>query len=106
MIDSATNERFFESQTSGLNPQLKNIVIDLRSFVTSLGTNVIEEIRPHRIVYAKSINFRTFLDIRPEGDHIELKLTAGRGASNSYHIADDRDIPLIKEEIQRTYSQL
>ena len=34
MIDSATNERFFESQTSALNPQLKNIVIDLRSFVT------------------------------------------------------------------------
>jgi len=106
MNDSGANDGFFESQTSGLNLHLKNIVIDLRSFVTSLGTNVIEEVRPHRIVYAKSINFRTFLDIRPEGDHIELKLTAGRGASNSYHIADDRDIPLIKEEIQRIYSKL
>ena len=99
-------KNFLKVRHTGCNPQLKQILIDLRSYVTSLGTNVIEEIRPHRIVYAKSINFRTFLDIRPLGDHIELKLTAGRDASNSYHITDDRDITLIKKEIQKTYSQL
>jgi hypothetical protein len=106
MDDSDRNEKFFDSQTHGLQPQLKQILIDLRTYVTSLGKNVIEEMRPHRIVYAKSINFRTFLDIKPLGDHIELILSAGRNASNTYHITEDQDMNLIKKEIQKIYSQL
>lgn len=50
----------FESHLSGLEENAKALLLGLRDFVKSLGSNVIEEIRPHRIVYAKSLTFRTF----------------------------------------------
>ncbi len=58
----------FESHLEKLKEPARTILVDLRKFVVSLGNNVIEEIRPHRIVYSKTLNFRTFLDIQPIGD--------------------------------------
>jgi hypothetical protein len=56
----------FENPLEGLEKQTKTSPLDLRNFVKSLGENVIEEVRPHRIVYVKSLTFRTFLDIQPK----------------------------------------
>ncbi|MDQ3873443.1 MAG: hypothetical protein M3258_07535 [Thermoproteota archaeon] len=58
----------FESHLEKLKEPARTILVDLRKFVVSLGNNVIEDIRPHRIVYSKTLNFRTFLDIQPIGD--------------------------------------
>jgi hypothetical protein len=55
----------FENHLEGLEEEPKTSLLDLRNFVKSLGNNVIEEVRPHRIAYAKSLTFRTFLDIQP-----------------------------------------
>jgi len=52
----------FENPVEGLEEQAKTSLLDLRNFVKSLVNNVIEEVRPHRIVYAKSLTFRTFLE--------------------------------------------
>ena len=40
----------FESHLEGLEEEPKTSLLDLRNFVKSLGNNVIEEVRPHRIV--------------------------------------------------------
>ena len=48
----------FETHLERLEEPAKTIMIDLRSFVKSLGGNVIEEVRPHRVAYAKTMNFR------------------------------------------------
>ena len=58
----------FETHLEGLEEATKTLLISLREFVKSFGNNVIEEIRPHRIVYAKSLTFRYFLDIQPRKD--------------------------------------
>jgi dimeric dUTPase (all-alpha-NTP-PPase superfamily) len=54
----------FENHLEGLKEETKSLLLDLRNFVKNLGDNVIEEVRPHRITYAKSLTFRTFLDIQ------------------------------------------
>ena len=54
----------FESHLEGLEEETKKILIKLREFVKSIGNNVIEEIRPHRIVYAKSLTFRYFFNFQ------------------------------------------
>lgn len=64
----------FESHLSGLEEQTKALLLELRNFVISLGSNVIEEIRPHRIVYAKSLTFRTFLDMQPRNDSLIISI--------------------------------
>ena len=70
----------FETHLEGLQEPAKTIMLDLRSFVKSLGANVIEEVRPHRVAYAKTMNFRTFLDIMPAGDSLVLSIRYGRAA--------------------------
>ena len=49
----------FETHLEGLTEPARTIMLDLRNFVKSLGGNVIEEVRPHRVAYAKTMNFRT-----------------------------------------------
>ncbi len=55
----------FENHLEGLQEETKTSLLNLRNFVKGLGNNIIE-VRPHRIVYAKSLTFRTFLDIQPK----------------------------------------
>lgn len=70
----------FEIHLEKLSEPVRSILVDLRGFVKSLGTNVIEEVRPHRVVYAKTMNFRTFLDVEPAGDSLALSIRYGRAA--------------------------
>ena len=60
----------FENHLEGLEEEIKASLLDLRNFVKSLGNNVIEEVRPHRVTYAKSLTYRTFLDIQPRKDSL------------------------------------
>ena len=68
----------FQSHLAGLEEQTRGLLLDLRIFIKSLGDNVIEEIRPHRIAYAKSLNFRTFVDIQPKSDTLIISIRRGR----------------------------
>ena len=54
-----------ENHLEELEEEGKSLLLHLRNFVKNLGNNVIEEVRPHRITYAKSLRFRRFLDIQP-----------------------------------------
>jgi len=68
----------FESHLERLKEPARTIMVELQAFVKSLGSNVIEEVRPHRVVYAKTINFRTFLDVEPAGDSLVIQIRFGR----------------------------
>src|SRR4051794_26434551 len=68
----------FESHLEGLEGETKTLLLNLRDFVKCLGNNVIEEIRPHRIVYAKSLTFRTFLDIQPRNNALVISIRKSR----------------------------
>lgn len=97
----------FESHLSGLEENVKALLLELRDFVKSLGSNVIEEIRPHRIVYAKSLNFRTFLDIQPRNDRLIVSIRKGRAENPANHIARSRqEIEGLKHDIEETYKTI
>src|ERR671918_124071 len=76
----------FESHLEKLKEPVRPIMVDLRKFVISLGSNVIEEERPHRIVYSKTMNFRTFLDIESTTGYLFCILPE----INSLHLASDK----------------
>lgn len=61
--------------------QIQSLFDSLREFCFSLGDNVIEDVRMHRIVFCKSITFRWFVDIEPEKDSILLKIQRSRKES-------------------------
>lgn len=50
----------------------------LRQYCMSLGGNVVEDVRAHRIVFGKSLSFRWFADLEPENDSIIVKIQRNR----------------------------
>ncbi len=87
-----------------LNLEFQKILKDLREFTKNLGENVIEDIRPHRIVYSKGIVFRSFLDIQPLNDKIVIIVKKNRDKKEQYTIKTvDENIDDIKKEINDAY---
>src|ERR687887_2260933 len=97
----------FENHLEGLEEETKTSLLDLRNFVKSLGDNVIEEVRPHRIAYAKSLTFRTFLDIQPRKDSLTISLRKSRNESTTDHTAKtEQDIENVKPQIAEAYEKI
>ena len=97
----------FESHLTGLEEQTKTLLLDLRNFVKSLGSNVIEEIRPHRIVYAKSLTFRIFLDIQPRNDCLMISVRKGRTEPATPHtVKSVQESEDIKHQITEVYNTI
>ncbi|MCY1154010.1 MAG: hypothetical protein MOP50_490 [Nitrososphaera sp.] len=99
----------FESHLEKLKEPVRPIMVDLRKFVISLGSNVIEEVRPHRIVYSKTLNFRTFLDIEPTtgGDSLVLSIRCGRGTPPvSLMVMTIEDAERAKKQIAEAYQKI
>ena len=69
----------FESHLANQKEPARGMMLELRAFAMSLGPQVIEEVRPHRVVYAKTLTFRTFLDVEPAVDQVDGLLPARHG---------------------------
>jgi len=52
----------------------------LRAFCLSLGPNVVEHVRMHRVVFGKSMAMRWFADISADGGAVTVRLNMGRRA--------------------------
>jgi predicted transport protein len=97
----------FETHLERLREPAKTIMVDLRKFVLSLGVNVIEEVRPHRVAYAKTMNFRTFLDIEPASDSLVVSIRYGRAtppATVTIRTAEDAEN--AKRQIADAYQKI
>jgi hypothetical protein len=97
----------FESHLSSLEQEPRQILLEIRDFVKSLGSNVIEEIRPHRIVYAKSLTFRTFLDIQPRNNALVISIRKNRAEPASVNtIQSSLQSADIKTQIAAAYTSI
>lgn len=97
----------FDTHLAGLEEQTRQLLLTLRTFIKSLGDNVIEETRPHRIAYAKTFNFRTFVDIQPRNDSLVISVNRGRNEPTSTHVVDSPSkLEAIKKQIADSYSTI
>jgi hypothetical protein len=97
----------FEDHLTGLRGDIREILLDLRNFVKSLGNMVIEEVRPHRIVYAKTLNFRAFLDIQPKDNGLAIVVKYGRGKpENAFLISNGKDLEAVKSQISQAFQDI
>src|SRR6187200_3311935 len=97
----------FDTHLVGLEEQTRQLLLSLRTFIKSLGDNVIEETRPHRIAYAKTLNFRTFVDIQPRTDSLVISIKKGRNEPTSTYVVDSPSkLEAIKKQITDSYSTI
>ena len=97
----------FEDHLKDLREDTREMLLELRRFVKSLGDMIIEEVRPHRIVYAKTLNFRAFLDIQPKDDGLAIVVKHGRGKpENAFLISSERDLEAAKSQISQAFRDI
>jgi hypothetical protein len=97
----------FESHLEGLEEEIKTLFLGLRNFVKSLGSNILEDVRPHRIVYAKTLTFRTFLDIQPRNDSLMISVKKGRIEPPTIHtVKTAQELEHIEFEITEAYKRI
>ncbi len=97
----------FDAHLINLHPDQRKILIELRNFVRSIGDNVVEDIRPHRIVYSKTLAFRNFLDVRPAIEELIIATRKNRKEIPVIHkIFNKQDLEKLKEEIIRVYENI
>lgn len=108
MFSTRPSNITFENHLEKMKEPIKPIMVDLRKFVTSLGSNVIEEVRPHRIVYSKTLNFRTFLDIEStDGESLKLSIRHGRGIPPlSLIVMTAEEVACAKKQIAEAYHKI
>ncbi len=75
------NKRSYDDFKKNLSPLIQPLVDSIREFCLSLGENVLEDVRMHRVVFCKSISFRWFSDLEPEKESVLLKVQRDRKES-------------------------
>lgn len=97
----------FDSHLANHNDEMKTLLLKIRDDVFSLGDKVIEEVRPHRIVYAKSLTFRYFLDIYPRPMDLVVSVKRNRREpAREYIIRNYDEWKNISGEISTAYKEV
>ena len=65
-IISFGNKRSYDDFKKQIPVSVLPLFDSIREFCFSLGENVVEDVRMHRVVFCKSMTFRWFADIEPE----------------------------------------
>ena len=77
-IISFGNKRNYEDFKKQIPSSVLPLFDSIREFCFSLGENVIEDIRMHRVVFCKSITFRWFADVEPQKEGVIIKIQKNR----------------------------
>lgn len=77
-IISFGNKRDYEDFKKQIPSSVLPLFNSIREFCFSLGDNVVEDIRMHRVVFCKSITFRWFADVEPQKEGVIIKIQKSR----------------------------
>ena len=77
-IISFGNKRNYDDFKKQIPNSVLPLFNSIREFCFSLGENVIEDVRMHRVVFCKSITFRWFADVEPDREGVIIKIQKSR----------------------------
>ena len=101
------NKRTYDDFKKQLTPQIKPLFDELRNYCLSLGKNVVEDVRMHRVVFGKSMIFRFFADIEPQRDSALIKIRRDRKEpSREIDIKPNVNLEQVKNLLFDAYSNI
>ena len=98
--------RSYDDFMKEANPKVQPLMDSLRKFCFSLGSNVIEDVRMHRVVFCKSFAFRWFVDVEPQNDSVLLKIQKNRKETQTVQLGLDQDLDKTQALIREAYSSI
>ncbi len=101
------NKRTYEDFKKQIPILVQPLFDSIREFCFSLGKNVVEDIRMHRIVFGKSMTLRWFADVEPQNDLIIIKIQKNRKEPPQVvNIKLDDEITTLKEFLKEAYERI
>ena len=77
-IISFGNKRNYDDFKKQIPSSVLPLFDSIREFCFSLGKNVVEDVRMHRVVFCKSMTFRWFVDVEPQREGVIIKIQKNR----------------------------
>jgi predicted transport protein len=77
-IISFGNKRSYDDFKKQIPNSVLPLFDSIREFCFSLGENVVEDVRMHRVVFCKSMTFRWFVDVEPQREGVIIKIQKNR----------------------------
>ncbi len=77
-IISFGNKRNYDDFKKQIPSSVLPLFDSIREFCFTLGKNVVEDVRMHRIVFCKSMTFRWFVDVEPQREGVIIKIQKNR----------------------------
>ncbi len=77
-IISFGNKRNYDDFKKQIPSSVLPLFDSIREFCFSLGKNVVEDVRMHRVVFCKSMTFRWFVDVEPQSEGVIIKVQKNR----------------------------
>ncbi len=99
------NKRNYEDFKKQIPSNVLPFLDSIRDFCFSLGDNVVEDIRMHRIVFGKSMTFRWFADVAPQENSIVIKIQKNRKEEPQImQIHLNQDLEKVKKDLNEAYN--
>lgn len=106
MISFGT-KRSYDDFKKQIPSQVLPLFDSIREFCFSLGENVLEDIRMHRVVFCKSMTFRWFVDVEPEREGVIIKIQKSRKEPiQKIQIKKDQKISEFSQMLETAYKEI
>ena len=106
-IISFGNKRNYDDFKKQIPSQVLPLFNSIREFCFSLGENVVEDVRMHRVVFCKSITFRWFADVEPEKEGVIIKIQKNRKEPvQIIQIKKDQQISEFSQIIKESFEEI
>jgi predicted transport protein len=106
-LSSFNNKRNYEDFKKQIPTEIRPLFDLIRNYCFSLGENVVEDIRMHRIVFGKSMTFRWFADVAPQERSIVIKIQKSRKESPQImQIESDKDLTDLKKMLKEAFESI
>ena len=101
------SKRSYEDFKKQIPRQVLPLFDSIREFCLSLGSNVIEDIRMHRVVFCKSMTFRWFADVEPDSEGVIIKLQKNRKETpEKIRIGKDQDVSEFSDLLKNAFESI
>ena len=104
---SFDNNRSYDDFKKQIPVTIRPLFDSIREYCLSLGENVVEDIRMHRVVFGKSMTFRWFADVSPQGNSVIIKIQKNRKESPQIiKVNPTQDLGVLKEILKEAFETI
>ena len=101
------NNRSYDDFKKQIPKKIQPLFDSIREYCFSLGENVVEDIRMHRVVFGKSMTFRWFADISPQKNSVIIKIQKNRKEpTQNLEIKTKGDLDILKKVLKEAFDTI